>query len=59
MQKSVTVKPLSETKEWKALARRIDEALKDPEFVKAVKRFIKVTSGKQVSGFYYASHYYP
>ena len=43
-QVSVSVKPLSESKEWKILERQIDEALKNPEFVKAVKRFIKTTS---------------
>ncbi len=44
MQKLISVKPLSESKEWKVLERQIDEATKDPEFVKAVKRFIKATS---------------
>ncbi|MBI2550029.1 hypothetical protein HYV83_02510 [Candidatus Woesearchaeota archaeon] len=41
MQKSVTVRPLSESKEWKVLQSQIHEALKDPEFVKAIKDFIR------------------
>lgn len=41
MQKSVGIKPLSESSEWKVLSRQIDEAMKDPEFVKALKAFIK------------------
>tara|TARA_Y100000310_G_scaffold210977_1_gene211695 strand:- start:21156 stop:21293 length:138 start_codon:yes stop_codon:yes gene_type:complete len=44
MQKSVSVKPLSESKEWKVLKQQIAEAVKDPEFVKDIKRFIKVHS---------------
>lgn len=44
MQKAVSIKPLSESREWKVLEPKIDAALKDPEFVKAVKRFIKTTS---------------
>ena len=44
MQKSVSVKPLSESKEWKVLERQIAEANTDPEFVKAVRHFIDVHS---------------
>ena len=44
MQKSVSVKPLSESKEWKVLERQIAEANKDPAFREAVERFIEIAS---------------
>ena len=41
MQKSVGIRPLSESREFKVLMRQIEEARKDPGFVKAVKEFIR------------------
>ena len=38
------MKSLADTKEWKKLRKDIEEANKDPEFRKGIKRFIKIAS---------------
>ena len=37
-------KSLAEDKKFQILLKQIDEAKKDPEFVKALKRFIRITT---------------
>ncbi|MEK6921237.1 MAG: hypothetical protein AABX82_05100 [Nanoarchaeota archaeon] len=37
-------KSLAEDKKFQKLMREIDEARKDPEFMKALKRFIKLST---------------
>lgn len=37
-------KSLTENKRFQKLLKQIDEAKKDPEFVKALKRFIRITT---------------
>ena len=37
-------KTLADTKEWKNLRKDIEKAKKDPEFVKALDRFIRMSS---------------
>lgn len=41
-------KSLADTKEWKELRKKLIEANKDPEFVKAAKRFINAASNRVV-----------
>ncbi len=40
------VRSLADTKEWKQLAKRIEEARKDPNFIKFIKKFIIMHGGK-------------
>jgi len=40
-------KVIADTKEWKKLRKDIEKAKKDPEFNKALDRFIKMSSNHE------------